>query len=525
MKQFLSSVQSFVHSVTTKDRYASYRSQYASSKHTTGQMTRDQATAGLVGAADDEGFSQVGILHNNASTTSVDGLNTSSRGSVSDSSKDRPQYVPGMRSNQIGNGGIPLQEYADGLPVAPQAALSWTRIDRWLDARYPELHDQINLGVTAADLNELESDLDCTLPLDVRDSYMMHDGQERGGKPTGIVFGITLLDLESISEEWTHWKNTAIRLNNAQKRDVQQNQRENRENQRAAPSSSAASSSAPTSRGPRQPFSFLDRQESVPPGAIQRVYAHPGWIPLAKDFEGNNIAVDLAPGPRGRWGQVILFGRDFDRKYVVAPSWAAFLATLADDLEAGDHYIDEDIDNGTLMFRAPSGRLVPYFDVLRSRVDRALRNARARISSGGGPPKASSGPSSRPGTPSAPAIRKTLSARPPHTPSGTPSNGPNLISPNVSMSNLPAITPRKEQKRSVEVITPEEEVQKREVKKNEPKETKENKDKQEGEQEDKQDIKENQEVSTHPKEGLVQADAQEANAVDMLNEELADVEL
>lgn len=49
------------------------------------------------------------------------------------------------------------------------------------------------------------------------------------------------------------------------------------------------------------------------PGAMQPRLLHPGWIPFAADDAGNHLAVDLVPGPAGRAGQVIEFGRDLDR--------------------------------------------------------------------------------------------------------------------------------------------------------------------------------------------------------------------
>jgi cell wall assembly regulator SMI1 len=49
--------------------------------------------------------------------------------------------------------------------------------------------------------------------------------------------------------------------------------------------------------------------EYGPPLTIRRVNDHPAWIPFATDTYGNYLAVDMAPGPRGRPGQVILIGR------------------------------------------------------------------------------------------------------------------------------------------------------------------------------------------------------------------------
>jgi len=113
----------------------------------------------------------------------------------------------------------------------------------------------------------------------------------------------------------------------------------------------------------------MARQDCVPPNAIQKSYAHPAWIPLVRDWGGNNLAIDLAPGPKGHWGQVILFGRDYDTKYVVARSWAHFLGIVADDLKSGRWFVDE--DSGELKLREfKQSRVEPgYFDILRWRAD------------------------------------------------------------------------------------------------------------------------------------------------------------
>ena len=237
-----------------------------------------------------------------------------------------------------------MQEFAaDGSPLAPSVTKSWARIDAWAEEYYPELYDQLAAPATASDVEELENELRCEVPADVRESLQVHDGQERGGRPTGIILGIALLDCEEIVEEWKLWIKVASRSSSQG------------ESIKSIPSTS--------SKPPRS--LNLPGQRSRPPGAIQAVYAHAQWIPLAKDFGGNNIAIDLAPGPAGLWGQVILFGHNMDTKYVVARSWSHFLAIVASDLEMrGGWTINE--DTGELSM----GR--SYFDVLRSRVDRYL---------------------------------------------------------------------------------------------------------------------------------------------------------
>jgi cell wall assembly regulator SMI1 len=293
-----------------------------------------------------------------------------------------------------GPGEIPLQSFQEGLPPPPPVSHSWRRIDKWASENYEELFDALGEGCTNNDLNELEHQLDCSLPLEVRESLQIHDGQEQGGRPTGIVFGSMLLDCEEIVHEWENW-----RVVN------QEYLSEPIDYKPATPlkalGGSSSSSSKPTrpSRNPNWRQDLLSRQDSQPPNAIQKVYAHPGWIPLVRDWGGNNLAVDLAPGPVGTWGQVILFGRDYDCKYVVARSWSALLATVADDLNSGKWFVDEETNE--LKLRINSGKAEPgYLDILRWRADQKYgrREVRRRsmASSVNGSNKANGSPTGSP---------------------------------------------------------------------------------------------------------------------------------
>ena len=291
-------------------------------------------------------------------------------------------YSPGMRSNHVLQrtqsqsternpfenvtpGEIQMQSFQEGLPPPPPVAHSWKRIDRWAEDHYEELFDQLSEGCTQNDVNELEHELDCSLPMEVRESLQVHDGQERGGRPTGIIFGCMLLDCEEIVQEWKNWKVVNEEYLTSPT---------NVESQMpmkafgGAPSVSSQSSTQ-SATNPFWRQELLERQDSQPSRAIQKSYAHPGWIPLARDWGGNNIAVDLAPGPVGKWGQIIIFGRDYDCKYVIARSWAAFLATVADDISSEKVFVEEESQELKLReFRAP-GVEPAYLDILRWRAD------------------------------------------------------------------------------------------------------------------------------------------------------------
>lgn len=273
----------------------------------------------------------------------------------------------------VSPGGIQMQNFADGSPPAPPPAHSWIKIDRWAERNYEELYDQLGEGCTQNDINELEHELDCSLPQDVRDSLSIHDGQERGGRPTGIIFGCMLLDCEEIVQEWKNWR---VVNEEYLSRQTQSQPQYPLKGLNSASSSTAAQSQNGTNKMWRE--ELLDRQDSQPPKAIQKAYSHPGWIPLARDWGGNNVGVDLAPGPMGKWGQVILFGRDYDCKYVIARSWAIFLSVVAEDIESDKVLVDE--ESGELKLKEFKTQNVEpaYLDILRWRADQKYGPRRSK---------------------------------------------------------------------------------------------------------------------------------------------------
>ena len=284
-----------------------------------------------------------------------------------------------------------MQSFQEGLPPPPPVSHSWKKIERWLEDNYEELFDQLSEGATQNDVNELEHELDCSLPIEVRESLQVHDGQERGGRPSGAIFGCMLLDCEEIVQEWKNWR--VVNEEYLTSPPTHQTQFPPKAFGGASSSSMTPISQPQQANNPLWRQELLDRQDSQPSRAIQKAYAHPGWIPLARDWGGNNLAVDLAPGPVGKWGQVIIFGRDYDCKYVVARSWAAFLATVSDDMGGEKVFVDEETRELKLREFKAAGVEPAYLDILRWRGDQKYGRKGPRRRPG------SAGPNSRSGSP------------------------------------------------------------------------------------------------------------------------------
>ena len=294
---------------------------------------------------------------------------------------------PGARLTRVQQRRYNCRALAKAFPPPPPVSHSWKRIERWLEDNYGELFDNLCEGCTQNDVNELEHTWTARSLSMFVIQYNSHDGQERGGRPTGILFGCMLLDCEEIVEEWSNWR----AVNEQYLSGIPGNYRNAPQIAPKAFAGPSSSSQPPVPIAQAQPSNgiwkeeLLGKQDSQPPNAVQKVYAHPSWIPMARDWGGNCLGVDLAPGPTGTWGQVIIFGRDYDCKFVVARSWAAFMATLADDLTSGDKvFVDEETGDLKLRPFKAQGVEPPYLEILRWRCDQKYGRKPPRKRASGG---------------------------------------------------------------------------------------------------------------------------------------------
>ena len=170
---------------------------------------------------------------------------------------------------------------------------------------FPELLETLNQPVNPATLQQFEHELGCPLPPAVRESFAIADGQDIDSGCAGLFYGLHLLPLEDVMREWSFWRQ--------------------------------AEHDPESGKNP----AVLATMASVPPTYIKPLYACRGWIPLVTDRTGNYVGVDLDPGDGGSWGQVIVFGRDFDRKCVLwrgdgESGWGKWLSAFVDDVESGE---------------------------------------------------------------------------------------------------------------------------------------------------------------------------------------------
>lgn len=192
-------------------------------------------------------------------------------------------------------------------------AANWLRLERALSTIAPP-GVALAPGASESALVAFENATALTLPSDAREFFRQHDGQT--STKAGLACGFFFVSLSEAQKLLSDWATTRAKLGDGIKE--------------------------------------LDRAcSSTPPKAIQRKYSCAGWVPLARDHEGNAIGIDVAPGPTGTVGQIINFGRDEEDKFVLFASVNELLDWLAIELEAGRIAYDE-VDG---VVRHRSGRL------------------------------------------------------------------------------------------------------------------------------------------------------------------------
>lgn len=321
---------------------------------------------------------------------------------------DRSGLGRNSSASDLGEGAsssqIQLTDFVDGHESSAndgvsETMLAWRHIDAWASENHSDLYATLSEPCTRSDISNVEKDLAIIFPASVRASFRLHDGQEDLESLTGtsgLFFGLQLMPLDQVVQMTQTWRNVAENML--------------RQSHQASVSASGSSVEMPNKSATPQTLrskgygklesqdytngnpnlqrdishnfnkqfkmNSIPKQNSVPADAVQPNYANAGWIPLVTDNAGNHIAVDLAPGPKGIYGQVILFGREFDTKYVVADNWGDFLLSFANDLEKGNWYIMDGNDDylsgeGELVFRdkATKSPVMDYLDVLKARAN------------------------------------------------------------------------------------------------------------------------------------------------------------
>jgi cell wall assembly regulator SMI1 len=189
---------------------------------------------------------------------------------------------------------------------------TWQRLESWFAIHYPAMLSDLNVGCEPASLKDLEEKIGLELPETFKDFYAVHDGQ-KAKNYIGIFYDVSLLPLPAIYAQWKGWVDLIDEWGFEAMEDK-----------------------------------FDRYQASLMPQKVKAMYANKKWIPFAVIWDCNYLGLDFDPGPDGKCGQVINFGREEEQKTVLANSFGEFIEKYVQELEAGEAEMKE--NGGQLSF-------------------------------------------------------------------------------------------------------------------------------------------------------------------------------
>ncbi|MBR1823895.1 MAG: SMI1/KNR4 family protein [Ruminococcus sp.] len=193
---------------------------------------------------------------------------------------------------------------------------AWNSYKEELFKRLPALRDTLNEGASKAEIKAVEDKMGINFPEELRTLYIKNNG-DNGSAVCGMILGFDFYDLDELYSEWKGWKDIE------EMRDADDN------------------------CDPK-------RYTSEPEKCIKPHYVNSRWIPICGDGGGNHIGIDLDPDVNGKVGQVINFGRDEDKKTVLADSLTSFFERLTRIVKSDDLYIGE-FDGENVVFLRLNG--------------------------------------------------------------------------------------------------------------------------------------------------------------------------
>lgn len=163
-----------------------------------------------------------------------------------------------------------------------------------LKAYIPEVEELLNPGVEEAQIMEAEKRIGFPFPDDFRKLYMKHNGE--GDQVMGVMAGFTWMDLQSVTGYWRGRQNSSLNV-------------------------------------------ISSKPDAVKEGGYRK-----GWVPFADDSGGSLLIMDLEPGDKGSYSQIISLDRNTNISYVLAESFSQFIESIAAQLRTGDLEPKETVD-------------------------------------------------------------------------------------------------------------------------------------------------------------------------------------
>ncbi|WP_221290124.1 GNAT family N-acetyltransferase [Armatimonas rosea] len=164
----------------------------------------------------------------------------------------------------------------------------WERIERELETQFPQVFASLNPGATDEEIIAVERVLGMNFLDDFRESLKRHNGQN---DEITLVGRGALLPVNEILTQW---------------RSAQESY---------------------------QDWGYASDHKCISDPGVRSAWWHSRWIPFTMDCVGDYDCFDYAPATGGRFGQVIEYWHDMEKRPVRATDFKECLSALAESLE------------------------------------------------------------------------------------------------------------------------------------------------------------------------------------------------
>lgn len=189
----------------------------------------------------------------------------------------------------------------------------WSRLVNNYERKYRGFTANFNEGISRNEWKRYKSQFGFELPENMKDLYSICNG-DNDKFIAGSILGMKFLPFDKVYSEWRIQKELFSSLSTANLQNLNKH------------------------------------CTSVEPGKVKCHCFNTLWVPIANDSGGNYIGIDLDPDDNGMVGQIINFGRDENKKIVIANSLNEFVALIADIIDSDECVIEEFEDQQVFVF-------------------------------------------------------------------------------------------------------------------------------------------------------------------------------
>lgn len=176
--------------------------------------------------------------------------------------------------------------------------MTWQRVERWLELNAPEIKADLGQGVSEKKVHDVAETIGVMLPDDVRESYLIHDGQQGNAPP--LMGEWEVFDLDHMIRQWQLMK----QLFDAGE---------------------------------------FEGAEAEARGPVRAVWWSTKWIPICGNGAGDLYCVDVDPLSSGIVGQIVVFRHVSGEREKLADSWQGLLDQFGNELEEGKYRVDDGV--------------------------------------------------------------------------------------------------------------------------------------------------------------------------------------